>query len=471
MIRRLTIVRNAGAALLGALTCLSGGLSHAQEDQLHPSLPQPSIGSSLPKDVRELGGLRPWLYDRGVTFVFNYQQDLLGATTGGVRRGTTYMGRLEGVLEWDLDKAFGWKGAMFHVGAYQIHGLGLSRHFLQTIQPVSDLEALPTTRLNEIWIEQKFGEQVSVRFGQLAADAEFFLTPFNALPVGGAYGWPAIMAANLPNGGPAYPFATPGVRFRFQPNDAFLFRAAVYNGDPVGSSCAGDPQKCNRNGINFRMRDPAFVIAEGEYGYLLPNQGGLQGHVRLGAWHNFGRFADKRYDVFGMQLAAPTSIGLPLQHRGDQGVYGTFDQQVWRPSAAKEDAGKGVFVYGRMSAAPSDRNLVNFYFDGGVSFVGLVPGRPDDQFGIMGAYARMSPSVRGFDFDTNFYTAAFGPVRDYEALLQATYQLQVVPGWNLQPNIQYVMHPNGHVVDPNDPLGQRAVRNAVVLGLRSSIKF
>lgn len=473
---RLSFVRTACAALVAAATlCVGEGQAQTQpptqEDQLHPSLPQGSLGSKLPKAVREVGGLRPWLYDFGISFIFNYQQDLLGATTGGARRGTTYMGRLEGVVEWDLEKAFGWTGALFHVGAYQIHGIGLSRHFLQTVQPVSDLEALATTRLNEIWIEQKFGEQVSVRFGQLAADAEFFLTPFHALGVGGAYGWPAIMAANLPNGGPAYPFATPGVRLRYQPDDAFLFRAAVYNSDPVGPNCAGDPQKCNRNGINFRLRDPAFAIAEGEYAYALPFMGGLSGHVRLGAWNNFGNFADRRFDVFGGALAAPTSIGLPLQHRGDRGVYATFDQQVWRPSDQAEDAGRGVFVYGRISGAPADRNAVSFYVDGGVSFVGLVPGRPNDQFGFLGAYARMSPAVRGADYDLNFYTGAFGPIHDFEALLQATYQIQVLPGWSLQPNIQYVIHPNGHVVDPGDPLGIRAVRNALVLGLRSSLKF
>ncbi len=445
--------------------------TQAQEDQLHPSVPQTSVGKLLPKAVREVGGLRPWLYDFGITFALNYQQDLLGATTGGVRRGTTYMGRLEGVVEWDLEKAFGWKGALFHVGAYQIHGMGLSRHFLQTIQPVSDLEGLATTRLNEIWLEQKLGDQVSVRIGQLAADAEFFLTPFHALPVGGAYGWPAIMAANLPNGGPAYPFATPGVRLRYDASQDILLRAAVYNGDPVGPNCIGDPQKCNRNGINFRMRDPAFAIAEGEVGYALPYLGGLQGHTRVGAWANFGRFPDRRYDVFGVPLAAPVSVGLPLQHRGDRGVYATFDQQIWRPSEKPDDAGTGVFVYGRIASAPSDRNQVNFYFDGGVSFIGLVPGRPNDQFGFMGAYARIAPSVRGNDVDVNLYSAAFGPIHDFEALLQATYQIQVTPGWSLQPNIQYVIHPNGHVVDPTDPLGQRAVRNALVLGVRSSLKF
>lgn len=463
-------LRYACAALVAAGVVCGVGAARA-DDEAPPGTPQPSVATSLPEPLKTFGGLRPWLYDHGVTFGFNYTQDLLGATTGGVRRGTTYMGRLEGVVDVDLEKAVGWTGATFHVGAYQIHGMGLSRHFLQTIQPVSDLEALATTRLNDIWIEQKLGDQWSVRIGQLAADAEAIQTPFQSLPVGGAFGWPAIVAANLPNGGPAYPFASLGVQVKYQATDSIILRAAVLDGDPVGPNCIGDPQKCNRNGINFRLRDAPFAVTEGEYGYSLPYMGGLQGHARLGGWAHFGRFADKRYDLFGIPLAAPISVGLPLQHRGDRGIYATFDQQIWRPSEAKEDAANGIFVYGRISRVPSDRNFISFYFDGGVNFVGVVPGRPNDQFGFMGAHARISPRVQGADFDTNVYSATFGPIHDHETLLQATYQFQVVPGWSLQPNIQYVIHPGGHVVDPYDPLGQRAVRNALVIGLRSSIKY
>ena len=45
-------------------------------------------------------------------------------------------------------------------------------------RPVSDetiaaIEASPTTRLSELWLERKFGP-ATFRIGQLAADAEFF---------------------------------------------------------------------------------------------------------------------------------------------------------------------------------------------------------------------------------------------------------------------------------------------------------
>jgi len=38
---------------------------------------------------------------------------------------------------------------------------------------VSGIEALPSMRLYEIWFEQKWGNTLSLRAGQLAADTEF----------------------------------------------------------------------------------------------------------------------------------------------------------------------------------------------------------------------------------------------------------------------------------------------------------
>jgi porin len=39
---------------------------------------------------------------------------------------------------------------------------------------VSGIEAIPTTRLYEVWFEQKWnGDKIAIRAGQLAADSEF----------------------------------------------------------------------------------------------------------------------------------------------------------------------------------------------------------------------------------------------------------------------------------------------------------
>jgi porin len=61
------------------------------------------------------------------------------------------------------------------------------------------------------------------------------------------------------------------------------------------------------------------------------------------------------------------------------------------------------------------------------------------------------------------------PVRGGETFIEATYQYEVTPWLQVQPDAQYVFMPGGGVLNPNSP-GQR-IRNEAVLGLRTTIQF
>jgi len=379
-------------------------------------------------------------------------------------------------------------GATFHTNAYQIHGHGLTRYYLGNLMTASGIEALPSTRLYELWLEQKlFNDKVAVRVGQLAADTEFIVSQYATLFVNATFGWPAITGVNLPSGGPAYPLATPAVRVKWSPTNEVSFLAAVFNGDPAGP--AGpfddpDPQRRNRTGTDFRLSDPAFLIAEGAYTY---NQGkdaaGLPGTIKLGAWAHLGRrFGDQRFDNTGLSLADPNTSGVARRLRGDAGVYAVLDQLIYRvPGTA--DQGLGVFA--RVSASPSDRNLISFYADGGLTYKGLIPGRPDDTFGVSVGYAQISERARKRDRDARLFAAAGAvdpetgefnyaggalPLRSSEALIEVTYQAQIIPGWTVQPDFQYVFRPGGNVSNPRDPNGT-AVKDAAIFGLRTTIRY
>jgi porin len=453
--------------IFAATACLSIGLPAYAEEV--GGAPQPSLSSSLPEPFRSFGALRAILAQQGVTFQLNYLGDPEGIVSGGLKQGGAYAGRLEAIVEADLGTALGWKGATFHVGAYQIHGDGPSQHFVGDLSFESDVEALPTTRLDEAWFEQKLlNDRASVRLGQLAADVEFSTSPSLDLIIGGAFGWHPAFAANLPSGGPAYPFATPGVRLKYEPTDNIAILAALFNGDPAGPG-PGDPQLRDRYGINFRMNDPPFLITELQLKYGRDAKGeGLGGTIKLGGWRHFGRFADLRFGLDGLPLVDPASAGLPLERQGDFGVYGLIDQQIFRKGA---DAGPGIYAFARIAMAPSDRNLVDFYADAGLNFQGMIKTRPEDSFGFAGSFAKISGNARGADLGENLFDGAFAPIRDYEASLEATYSFGIVSGWSVQPNIQYVLHPGGHIADPNDPIGIRAIPNAFVIGMRTSIKY
>ena len=323
----------------------------------------------------------------------NYIGEWQTNVSGGVSRGSEYIGRLEGVIDIDMAKLARWRGWAFHINAYQIQGNGLSREHVFNLMPVSYIEALANTRLAELWLEHKlFDDKLSVRLGQMAADNEFNTSLYATQFINNTFGWPTILSADLPSSGPAYPFATPGVRAKLDPVKSMSILLGVFNGDPAGPE-PGDPEK----------RDP---------------------HSELSP----------------------------------------FFQQIWRPKTGEPDKGIGVFA--RASASPADRNLVDLYIDGGIVFAGLIPFRPDDVLSFGGAYARISDRARGLDSDA-IALGGGGIIRDFEALFEVNYQAQVVPGLQIDLDLQRIIQPGGSIAGPNGV----AIPDATVVTFHTSIKY
>jgi porin len=158
----------------------------------------------------------------------------------------------------------------------------------------------------------------------------------------------------------------------------------------------------------------------------------------------------------------------PLQHSGNFAVYGVIDQMLWRAGGG---GGREVNGFVRAVAAPPDRNLIDLYLDAGLTFQGFVGSRPDDTVGLGAAYSCISPQAATYDRDLAAFTGMPRPIRDYEAAIELTYQTQLAPNWSLQPNLQFIVHPGGNVPNPRGPSSATAVPNAVVLGMRTVLKF
>ncbi|MDC7785835.1 carbohydrate porin [Rhodoplanes sp. TEM] len=449
----LVLITTAAVATAAAATAAA-----AQEGPTPGGWTAPSIATSLPANGDPTGA-RAWLAARGLTFNLIYTNDLLSNIKGGLRTGTVDQGKLELQVSYDFEPLTGWKGLTFYTDAYQIHDTGrFRRDYVGGVNTIAAIEAMPTTRLAELWLQQSFlGETASLRVGQLAADVEFFYSSLSFMFL--QSDWPTITALNQPSGGPAYPLATPGIRLKVDPHEDLSVLVAVFNGDPAGPPPPADEQIRNRYGVNFRVQDPPLIIGEAQ---LRRNHGrddaGLAAGLKLGVWSHMGEFDDWRLAADGTLLADPNGSGIALRHRGNWGVYAVVEQQLYRPKGGTWDS--GVSLFGRVSASPSDRNPVDFYVDGGIVFAGLVPGRPDDKFGASAIYTRFSDALRAYDRDAIALGGGTGVVRDFEANLELNYTAQIVPGWLVQPVLTRVWHAAG---DPR--------RNALVTGLRSMWQF
>lgn len=417
------------------------------------------------------GGWRSRLSDGGVTLGVSEVAEVLENTSGGQKRGAVFSGRAEVDVDLDLEKLLGWKGATVHANGFQIHGHGLTADKLggNLLDP-SNIEANRATRLFDAYLEQSlFDGALSVRIGQIAADDEFLTSDYAGALINGTFGWAGIVAADLPNGGPAYPLATPGVRVKWTPSESFYWQTAVANGDPAGS-CAGDrdAQACNGDGLTFSTHKDVFVISE--VGYTVAgDEDALAATYKLGGWYHTGKFDDLRYDANG-GYAAVTGDD-PRRKSGSYGFYAAVDQMLWRETGTK-DQGLGAFF--RIGAAPGDRNPVPFYFDAGVNYIGPFDGRDGDILAVGFAYAKISDRARHYDKDYNATNpSATRPVRDYEAAVELSYSYVAAPWWTIQPDLQYIVHPGGYSADPDADaaLPARAMKNAFVLGVRTAIQF
>ncbi len=428
----------------------------------------------------DLFGLRTKLSKVGISLAIQETSEVLGNATGGTRRGVAYDGLTQAILQLDTQRAFGWYGGLLNISALQTHGRNLSAETLDSLQTASGIEADRSTRLWEAWYDQKLlsEDRLDIKIGQQSVDQEFIVNPNGAYFVNTMFGWPMVPSADLPGGGPAYPLSAPGVRFRWRPVNPVAILLGVYSGSPVANN-AGDPQKVNPSGLSFPVHNGTLTFLELQYSYpslgdmVYPGGAAPLGHIyRIGIWRDSERFADLRYASNGVSLADPTSSGFPRIHHGDYSVYAVADQMLWRDA---RNPNRSVSAFGRVMDTPQgDRNLIDFSLNAGLVYHDPLPNRPDDTLAVGMGYAHVSASASAYDRDVALINAtanpgSYNPVRSSETYAEVTYQYQVHPWWQLQPDFQYVFNPGGGIANPADP--SQRVKNEAVLGLRTNILF
>lgn len=404
-----------------------------------------------------MGGLRTTLGDYGITLAGTDTETLLGNVAGGVKRGATMQGLTTVTLQVDTGKAFGIPNGTFNVSALQIHGRSLSPYYLDDLQTASGTEAENATRLWELWYDQGFDHgRADFKIGQQSIDQEFISSKYSALFVNTMAGWPLVPSADLYAGGPAYPLSSLGARVQFKPTDNRTVLVGVFDDNPPGGSFADDPQSRDAGGTKFNTNTGALFIAEFQYA---ARPAGLPGTYKLGAWYDTASFPDQAIGASGLSLADPAGTGIPLMRRHNYSLYGVADQTVWRSST---DHARTLNLFGRAMGAPGDRNLIEFSFNGGVTLTAPLPGRDNDSAGIDIGIGKVG-NVATFD------RASGAPVQTVEALFEATYQAQIAPWWQVQPDIQYIVNPGGGIHDPANPA--RRLRNELVVGVRTNVTF
>jgi porin len=417
-------------------------------------------------------GAAPALKDRGILLGATEIGEVIGVASGGTKTGTIFEGRLELDLDLDLDRILGLDNTVLHASAYQIHGRGPSANYVGgNMMTISSIEATRAFRLFDLWVERGFFDSaLSVRIGQIAADDEFITSQYSNTLLNSTFGWPIFMAEALPGGGPVYPLATPGIRVRGALSNALVLQAGVFNGDPTGlANDTGNPQVADASGTTFATNIGPLVIAELAYTPGVAKSEGASGTTyKFGAWYHGSGFDDLAVDRSGLSLADPRSSGTPRRHQGDFGLYGVADMLLYRIPGS-DTRSLGAFV--RVGWLPDHRNFVTAYADAGLAYRGPFEGREDDVASLGISFARVSGQAERLIEDLQRFAGSTVRAPDYEADIELSYQAAVAPWWTVQPDIQMIFHPTPPIVRPDAMTAIPRVSNALVIGMRTSIRF
>jgi porin len=378
-----------------------------------------------------------------------YDGSALANLQGGARTGRTYGGDLHLKVAARGD-GIGLPGTSAFVDVLTIHG-GRPSRLVGDAQGTNNLEGPSGTQVEEAWVQHNIsGSSASVLMGIYDLNSEFYRVAAAGLFLNSSFGVGPEFSQSGIEGPSIFPRTSAGLRVAMKPTPDTVLRGAVLDGVPVA--------RPDGSHAVFRAGDGLLAVLEfawlsrggaatappsgtrdriGRYSALLP----YDDKLAAGAWHYTSRLAD---------LSDAVSTGAPLMRQGSSGAYILGERLL-----VGEDAGSGrrLSAFGQAGFADARTNRFSSYLGAGIVGSGWGPMREDDQAGLSIAQARNGSHYL-------LSQASIHP-RRAETTVELSYLTRVSGHVTVQPDIQYVVHPN------TDP----ALADALVLQLRFEIAY
>jgi porin len=455
-----------GAFALAAAAPASGAAQGSEPDSYAGDL------WSRPRLTGAWGGLRDRLAERGVTLDVDLLQILQGVGTGGRSTGAEYGGSAYYSLSVDTGKLGLWRGGSFNVSAMSGYGGDVNR-MAGAIVPVNYNGALPepderVTALMNLAYTQMITSWLGVLVGKIDnvdGDSNEFADNYKTkfLNEGLATDFVNVMVPSSAWGG----------ALMVLPWEGAIFYAGVL--DPNGTP--------TDNGFDHAFDGGVLVSAQGR---VTVKPFGLLGHhfasvtwsdlarpslgqdpanlsrmllaLRFPRLRSPGPILSQIIDRFAPGLAAPPT---PLRREETTwAVLYNFDQYLWSPERGSD---RGVGVFFRFGVTDGNPNPFKYGYNAGVGGKGVVPGRPEDRFGI--GWSRV-------DFSHDLLPTLRQPLGlglSHEDAVEVYYSAAIAPWLSVTADLQIVEPGLRKDIDSAGRL--RSVGTAVVGGLRIFARF
>ena len=382
-----------------------------------------------------------------ITTAFAYTGEVVGDANGGAQRGTVYVGAAAAQVTLLLRPLLGWRGARVFVFVLGTHGDTPDR-LVGDVQGASNLAPSAGVRLEEAWLQQNLlANRLSLLVGRYDLNSEFYRLQSASVFVNSSFGIGPELAQSGAGGPSIFPHTSVGTRIAFKRASNVVWRLAVLDGVPVdrpghstalfaagdGALLVSEMALLSRPDTATPMRSRRFEIGRG---LARP----YAAKVAIGGWYYTSRFPD---------LVDTSSAGTPVRHRGSYGAYIVGDETLW---SQPQNGPRALSAFAQLGVGDGRVNQIGGYLAGGLALAAPFASRTQDVLGLAVAAAR-----NGSHFERA--QAVIGIPGAGETTFELTYLAQLSSWLSIQPDAQYVIHPGG----------TRALRNAVVPGLRIAL--
>lgn len=448
--RRMTTPLTVLAPLLGAAACAALPSAACADDGSSSAsrgiLPIPDYSGDFASRTTltgDWGGRRSELAQQGFTLELSFTQVAQDVADGGDETGIRYGGKIEALINLDLDRMGAVPGGLVTIRTESRYGQS-ANGTAGTLLPVSDTMYFPLTSpqdediaatVTELLYTQFLSRELGLfagKFTILGADANEFAGGRGDTQFSG-HQFTSASVTSLFN-----PYSALGTGVFVMPTPELTISSSVYTSTD-SSTTSG-----------FDTLDDGLVWSTAiAWQYRL---GDLPGGVRATYQHAF----DRNFVNFSGRFITRDGIAIPVN--GDS--WCAF-ANAWQYLALEEAATgpinvadgrtdlQGIGLFLRGGTADPDTNPIEWIVSGGIAAKGLLPGRDRDTIGVGYAYSRTSD----LPFVTSFV------VNDTSSRFEAYYDLAITPAAELTFDVQVA-----------DSL-LASTSTATVLGLRLRLDF
>lgn len=321
------------------------------------------------------------------SFAASYIGDVVSNFSGGIKRGTTYLGLANIKAGFDTKDANWWKGGQIFVNLGNTHGGKPTETLVGDFQGVSNIEAGNLTFLYELWYKQNFGK-VDITLGLQDLNADFAVSENGCLFSNSSFGVHSSLADNISS--PIFPLTALGANLQWNISDSFLWETAIFDGTP-------DDFETNPYNLNWKLSKSQGFLAVTEFQLNKSVLKGKTGNYKLGLYfhqHNDTLDAEQK----------------------NGGLYFVGDQQIT----------DHISLFSQIGVSPKNMNKNNYYYSIGINCKGVFENRKNDQFGVAVAYAGINGNAVGS-----------------ETAFEMAYQFEINKCIYVKPDIQYIINPAG----------------------------